>query len=409
MTTLHKIFIGLCMWSPDIVFKTTVTEKDFFDPEHATIFKAMRDIVREGGMVDEGTLNQKTGIKLSRLFEYKDTEIVQMVANWKFYERQIRETTTGRYLREGIGKILRTPGLSSYDIVSEFHKLTSDIQSSGEFEISEMQKTVTATVDSIIERAKNPSFVTGVPSGLNRLDDMTQGFQPRKLYYIGARPSQGKTALLLNFIASCNVPCGVISAESGKEELMVRLLSKDARIDSQRIVTSIFKSGEMDVINNSAAKFYEKPIYIYDEPNPTIDTVVNKVREMKRMYDIQILYLDYLQCLSPSPSMMSLRYHEQIAYASKQMKTLARTLNIPIVATTQLNRDAEGNRPHLNNLSDSTQIERDADMITMIYNKFDEQNTPTETWLLIEKNRDGKTGDIPVYFDRKYMTFTDIV
>ena len=101
MTTLHKIFIGLCMWSPDIVFKTTVTEKDFFDPEEAKIFKAMRDIVREGGMIDEGTLNQKTGISLSRLFDYKDTEIVQMVANWKFYERQIRETQQGKYLREG--------------------------------------------------------------------------------------------------------------------------------------------------------------------------------------------------------------------------------------------------------------------------------------------------------------------
>jgi replicative DNA helicase len=276
-----------------------------------------------------------------------------------------------------------------------------------DFEIHDIQSTIHKTVDIIQQRKENNQKLIGITSGLRRLDEMTFGFQDRRLYYIGARPSQGKTALLLNFIENCNVCCGVISAESGKEELSTRLLAKGALIDSQRLTVGMLYEGEDDSLFKSAENLYEKSIFIYDEPNPSIDTVVSIAKQMKQRYDIKVLFVDYLQCLSTTSSLRSLPYHQQVAYASKQMKALARTLNIPVVVSAQLRRDAEGNRPQLNDLSDSTQIERDADVVVMIYNKYDKEQRLESTFLLVEKNRDGRCGDIKVNFNQQYIQFTD--
>ena len=163
----------------------------------------------------------------------------------------------------------------------------------------------------------------------------------------------------------------------------------------------------MSKLTNAASQLYDsKGIYIYDEPNMSIDTAVMMARQMKRKYDIKILYVDYLQCLSPSRASGKQEYREQVAYASKQMKQLARVLDIPVVSAAQLRRDAEGNRPLLSDFSDSTQIERDADVAIMIHNIYKDGDLQ-DTWLLVEKNRDGRTGDVHVTFDQAHMRFSD--
>ncbi|NLG10001.1 MAG: hypothetical protein GX562_00500 [Coriobacteriaceae bacterium] len=408
--TVHSMFIGMCLWKPSILFKTKVMPTDFTDEKESTLFSAMQAIVKEGGLPDEGSLHTRTGIAISDLLPYKAVDLVPTTANWGFYDRQIREATAGRLLRRKAEEILSSKGMSSGDIIASLQEVINDVQNhSVDFEICDIQGTVSSTVDVIMERARVGQQCIGIPSGLSKLDEMILGFQPRRLYYIGARPSQGKTALLLNFVANCPEHCGVISAESGKEELTIRMLARKGLIDSQRLVLGKLKDNDMDRLKMAAANLNDHAgIYIYDEPNPSVDTVVNIARQMKRRWDIKALFIDYLQCLSPAVGMSNKPYHQQVAHASTVMKHLARTLNIPIVVAAQLKRDAEGTRPQLSDFSDSTQIERDADVVVMIYNKYDpETHVLTDTWLLVEKNRDGRRGNVRVAFKQEHVSFSD--
>jgi replicative DNA helicase len=305
-------------------------------------------------------------------------------------------------------EIIESNGETPEELAAKMQKCIDDMQNQVDcFEITSIQETVNSTLDLIETRIKNGQKCIGIPSGINGIDRLISGFQPRRLYYIGARPSQGKTALLLNCVRNCKEACGIISAESAKEELVMRLLASKSHIDSQRLVVGLVKEGEMKQLTEAASALYESNgIYIYDESNMSIDTVVMIARQMKRKFDIKILYVDYLQCLSPSKAMGKQEYREQVAYASKQLKQLARVLNIPVVVAAQLRRDAEGNRPMLSDFSDSTQIERDADVAIMIHNIYSNGNLE-DTWLLVEKNRDGRTGDIHVEFDQAHMSFYD--
>jgi len=407
--TLHSMFIGMCMWEPSIVYHTKVTPRDFNGTE-AIVFEAMQAIVKEGGIPDEGTIHARTGISLTTLFEYKDTDFASKTPNWHFYEKQIRETTANKILRTKAESILRNTGMSSNDIVSLLQDAINEVQNDTVgFEICDIKTTINSTVETILERSKQNKRCIGIPSGISRLDDMTQGFQDRRLYYIGGRPGQGKTALLINFAENCPKRCGIISAESGKEELTSRMLSRKSLIDSQRLNVGVFRTGELERFGDAASNLYDHAgIYTYDEPNSSIDTVVNIARQMKRRFDIEILFVDYLQCLTPGTGMGDKPYHQQVAQMSKALKHLARTLNIPVVVAAQLKRDAEGNRPQLSDFSDTTQIERDADVVIMIYNKYDKENVLTDTYLLIEKNRDGRRGDVPVSFKQEFVSFTDL-
>lgn len=403
---LEQVFIGVCLWHPEVLDKTKVKVEDF-SAQNAIVFKAMKDINQEGNIPDEISIHEKTKIPYTELLDYKNPDYATMGANWKYYDKQLRERSARNKILLEIESMVKEP-LSSKDMIAKMQDVFREIENDSlDFEIHDMQSTIHKTIDLINERRRNGSSLIGITSGLRKLDEYTFGFQDRRLYYIGARPSQGKTALLLNFIENCNVCCGVISAESGKEELSTRLLAKGALIDSQRLTVGMLKEGEDEKLFNSSENLYEKSIFIYDEPNPSIDTVVSIAKQMKQRYDIKILFVDYLQCLSSTYSLASLPYHQQVAYASKQMKALARTLNIPVVVAAQLRRDAEGNRPQLNDLSDSTQIERDADIVVMIYNKYDNEQRLTDSYLLVEKNRDGKRGDIKVNFNQQYIEFKD--
>jgi len=403
---LEKVFIGVCLWHPHILDRTKAKVEDFHGQD-AIVFKAMKEINQEGNVPDEISIHEKTGISYTELLDYKKTEYDIMGINWKYYDKQLRERSSRNKILLEAESLLKEP-LSAKDMIAKMQDVFREIENDSlDFEIHDIQDTILKTVDIIQERRKNNQKLIGITSGLRRLDEMTFGFQDRRLYYIGARPSQGKTALLLNFIESCDVCCGVISAESGKEELSTRLLAKGALIDSQRLTVGMLYDGEDETLFRSAENLYDKKIFIYDEPNPSIDTVVSIAKQMKQRYDIKILFVDYLQCLSSTYSLRSLPYHQQVAYASKQMKTLARTLNIPVVVSAQLRRDAEGNRPQLNDLSDSTQIERDADVVVMIYNKYDKDQNLEGNYLLVEKNRDGRCGDINVIFNQQYIQFTD--
>ena len=402
----ESYFLGQCLWNPSILLDVKCTSDDFENPRYGVLFQSMLEITREGRIVDEASLAKHTNIPLQEILPLKDTNII--AANWKFYDLQIRKAAKIRKIKRVAEEVLNSVGETPEELSAKMQKAIDDINNQVDgFEISSIQKTVTSSIELIEKRIISGQKCIGIPSGIDGIDRLISGFQPRRLYYFGARPSQGKTALLLNCVRNTDVACGIISAESAKEELVMRLLASKSQIDSQRLVVGLIKDGEMSKLTNAASQLYDsKGIYIYDEPNMSIDTAVMMARQMKRKYDIKILYVDYLQCLSPSRASGKQEYREQVAYASKQMKQLARVLDIPVVSAAQLRRDAEGNRPLLSDFSDSTQIERDADVAIMIHNIYKDGDLQ-DTWLLVEKNRDGRTGDVHVTFDQAHMRFSD--
>jgi len=404
--TAEAYFLGQCFWNPQIILDAKCCPSDFESDLHQRLYQGMQEITREGQIVDERMLSHRTGIPLQVILPIKAPNVV--VANWSFYDTQIRKACQIRRLKKIAEGIVNSVGETPEELAAKMQKAIDDTNTQTDgFEITSIQDTVNSSIELIEKRIQNGQKCIGIPSGLKGLDRLFWGFQPRRLYYIGARPSQGKTALLLNFVRNCNEACGILSAESAKEELVMRLMASKSQIDSQRLVVGLLKEGEMNKLTEAASDLYSsKGIYIYDEPNMSIDTVVMMARQMKRRFDIKILFVDYLQCLSPSRAGGKQEYREQVAYASKQLKQLARILDIPVVAAAQLRRDAEGNRPQLSDFSDSTQIERDADVAVMIHNIYNNGDLQ-DTWLLVEKNRDGRTGDIPVVFNQAHIRFSD--
>jgi replicative DNA helicase len=381
--------------------QTKVEPRQLESTQERKIFTAMLDITKEGGLAEEGSISVRTGTNISEIMAYKSAEI--LTPNWRFYEQQIIEAARIRALKRTAEKITHANGLGSQDIATLFQDAIDNLGTNRDgFEIVPIREVVDDTERMIMERSALGSTLIGLPSGIKGLDEKTFGFQDRRLYYIGARPSLGKTALLLNFIANCPASCGVLSAESGKEELVSRLLARDSIIDSQRLTVGMFRKGEEERFHIAADHLREDGrIYIYDEPNMQVDTAIRIARNMKRLYDIKILFVDYLQHLAPNRQLASKPPYEQIAYASKQMKNLARILQIPVVVAAQLKRDSEGMRPTLADFSDSTQIERDGDVCIMIHHDKE------KVWLLVEKNRDGRTGDVAVTFHKSHVLFTD--
>lgn len=405
-STAEAYFLGQCLWDPQIILDAKCSPSDFEQDLHQRIFQAMLEITREGQIIDERILSQRSGIPLQVILPIKAHNI--MTTTWSFYDSQIRKAYQIRRLKKVAEEVFNSVGETPVELTAKMQKAIDDTRNQVDgFEISPIQDTVNSSIELIEKRMETGRKCIGIPSGLSGLDRLISGFQPRRLYCIGARPSQGKTALLLNSVRNCNEACGILSAESAKEELVMRLMASKSQIDSHRLVVGLLKEGDMNRLTQAASELYSsKGIYIYDEPNMSIDTAVMMARQMKRRFDIKILFVDYLQCLSPSRAGGKQEYREQVAYASKQMKQLARVLDIPVVAAAQLRRDAEGHRPQLSDFSDSTQIERDADVAVMIHNTYQEGDLK-DTWLLVEKNRDGRTGDIPVVFNQPHMRFSD--
>jgi len=395
----HTYFLGQLLTDNSILYETKIREEDFVCEFDLRVFSAIKAVFKQGDGADIATVAAfDRNIDVYRLANL--TSNVLMV-NWKQVERRILAQTDRTRLL-GIIDIIK--GEPDNDVaIHAIHRELEKFGERSEFEITQARDVVKESIDLIEKRYLMKGELPGIKSGITELDNLTLGFEKRKLYVIGARPSQGKTAILLNFLNNSKCKAGFISAESSRYELMTRLYAINGRIRSKRIVSGLLQQTDFVKLTDVASEYSKRDIYLYDEPNMSYDTALMKAREMKRRYNIEILFIDYLQCLSGDPK---LKRHEQVAEISRSLKGLARRLDIPVIVSAQLRRDAEGKRPQLSDFSDSTQIERDADTAVMIYNRTDDGQQ--RTFLLVEKNRDGECKDIEVRFNRDFMAFENI-
>ena len=290
---------------------------------------------------------------------------------------------------------------------------------------SDIQSVLRGTLNTIEERSKKQDELTGVPSGMMALDRITNGWQSSDLIIIAARPAMGKTAFVLTCLRNAAVdfkkPVAIFSLEMSAEQLMTRMLSAEAEIESDKLQKGNLEKHEWSQLHQKIDRLAEAKLFIDDTPGLSILELRAKCRRLKQQHDIQMIVIDYLQLMSGDSSAKKSGNREQeIASISRALKHIAKELNVPVIALSQLSRAVEtrggDKRPQLSDLRESGSIEQDADQVMFLYRaeyygiEETEDGTPTAGVgeIIISKNRHGSLGNVPLRFIGKYTKFCDL-
>lgn len=339
-------------------------------------------------------------------------------ANFEYYQNEIREAGYKTRLLELSEKIPTM--FNAYCIENILQEIQDTIDgladTSQVYKITKIGDVLPEVIDELEARYKTKDNPLGFKTGIPGLDEILVGDTKQRLFCIGARPSEGKSALMLNFVKEQAInrkeKVGIINLESGMKEMVYRMFADVGNIGSQRIANGFFNESDRSRITDCADQLRDKNIYFYDEPNISLTRLISKMRELVYTAKVKIIYIDYLQLLHYPKA--NLKRNEEIAYISRMLKEQARRLNIPIVILSQLTRDAENRRPKLADFSESSQIEKDVDVAILIYHRKKEKHNKytgdfevaiDEWWLCVDKNRDGAKKAIPVDFQAEYMRF----
>jgi len=402
--------------------------EDFYRTAHQKIYAAITDLFDKAEPIDLVTLANKLKEKgkleeigsASYLARLVDT--VPLAVNAQHYAKIVHDKAALRRLIEKANAIVKRcfEERGNADDVIDFAE-------SAIFEISEkksqqafypLSKIILGNIETLEENQGNRSLVTGVPTGFSRLDNLTSGFQNSDLIILAARPSMGKTALALNIARNAavdaNIPVAVFSLEMSKEQLSLRMLCSEARIDSSRLRGGFFSMEDWHRLTDAAGILSESPIYIDDSPSLSAMDIRAKSRRLKMEKNIGLIVIDYLQLMHGRSS--AERRDIEISEISRSLKALAKELDLPVLALSQLNRMLEqrnDKRPRLSDLRESGALEQDADVVAFIYrdevyNKEEDNPKKGVAEILLSKQRNGPTGDIYLTFLNSYTRFEDL-
>jgi len=402
--------------------------QDFYRTAHQKIFSAISDLFNRGEPIDLVTLanglKEKGHIEgvggaayLARL-----VDTVPMAVNAQHYARIVHDKAVLRRLIEKANAITKR--------CFQEHGGTDEIIDFAEasiFEVTEkkarqafypLSKLIDGNIDFLEEKQKNKSMVTGVPTGFTHLDNLTSGFQNSDLIILAARPSMGKTALALNIARNAavdaGVPVAVFSLEMSKEQLSLRLLCSEARIDSSRLRSGFFSMEDWDRLTDAAGVLSAAPIFIDDSPSLSAMEVRAKARRLKMDKNIGLIVIDYLQLMQGRAG--AERRDLEISEISRSLKALAKEISLPVIALSQLNRMLEqrtDKRPRLSDLRESGALEQDADVVAFIYrdevyNKEETNPRKGIAEIILAKQRNGPTGDALLTFLAAYTRFENM-
>jgi replicative DNA helicase len=409
----EEIFLGQILMKNAILDETIIQDHHFLSGKTRRVFAAIKKARETMKSADISTVYQADS-SLDPAYIAGLTNLIPTTANWREYERDIVKSFQLSRLN-ALGKSVvdmtaaRRPPEEILSFIDD--ALVEATTRVSQNKVHSIRECLVPYLTELEKRYNAKGALAGISSGLDDLDDLTNGFRPSMLYVIGARPSQGKSALALNMATFAamerKVPTGIISLESSKEEITGRAFASVGHIDGDKLLKGILAPADFQRIMETGGRLENAPLFLYDVPNIEIAEVKSIARRMVSLNKVQLIFIDYLQIIG-YPDRRIPRA-EQVADISTQLKNLARELKIPIVALAQLRRDAEGRRPTMADISDSSQIEKDADGIIFIYHRQEKDEKTGEdftlTKLLAEKMRDGKTGDIDAVFRREYVKF----
>jgi replicative DNA helicase len=400
---------------------------DFYRASHRKIFRAMLALSEKGEPIDLITLSDllKSRGELqdiggaTYLAELADK--VPSAANISHYARIVREKAVLRSLINVCNEITSRCYNGQEDIepfLDEAERLIFDVSEKrvrpSFFKMGDLIMDTIKTVERLFERKE---LVTGVPTGFLDLDRLTAGLQPSDLIIVAARPSMGKTAMVLNiaqYVAlHANTAVAIFSLEMSKEQLVLRMLCSEARVDNAKVRTGYLGERDFPRLAMAAGRLAEAPIYIDDTPAQNVLELRAKARRLKREANIGLVIIDYLQLMRGLTAQENRT--QELSEISRSLKSLAKELNIPVIALSQLNRQVEqraDRRPMMADIRESGAIEQDADVIMFIYRdevyKPDSQDEGVAE-VIIGKQRNGPTGTVRLSFRREYTRFDNLV
>lgn len=401
---------------------------DFYRDAHRKIFNALINLSERDEPADLITLtnelrkaNQLDAIGgASYLASLIDS--VPTAANIEYYAKIVKEKAILRKLIETSTEIITQSYEERGDVEGFLDEAERAIFQISEkrirpsfYPIREIVKEGFRTIERLFQKKE---LITGVPSGFKELDRMTAGFQPSDLIIVAGRPSMGKTAFCLNIAQYAaienKVPVAIFSLEMSKEQLVIRMLCSEALVEGSRLRTGFLNESDWPKLTIAAGNLSEAPIFIDDTAALSVLELRAKARRLKSDHGLGLVLIDYLQLMKGRTKVESRQ--QEISEISRSLKALAKELNVPVIAVSQLSRKTEertGNRPQLSDLRESGAIEQDADLILFIYrdevyNRSEDNPNRGKAEIIIGKQRNGPIGKVELAFLDKYTTFKDL-
>ncbi len=399
---------------------------DFYRPAHETVHDAIIDLYGRSEPVDMVTVAaelQRRG-ELQRIggapYLHTLSANVPIAANAGYYAEIVREKAILRRLVDAGTKIVQIgyAGEGQIDDVvdqaqAEVYKIAD--KRSGE-DYSPLSDIMDGVLDEIEAIGNRDSGLYGVPTGFADLDDLTNGLHAGQMIIVAARPAMGKSTLALDLCRAAsihnNLTSCFFSLEMTRSEITMRLLSAEAKVPLNHIRNGAMNDDDWAKMARKMGEISSAPMFIDDSPNMTMMEIRAKARRLKQKHDLQLMVIDYLQLMSSGKKVESRQL--EVSEFSRQIKLLAKELEIPVVALSQLNRGAEqraDKRPQVADLRESGSIEQDADMVILLHRDdvYEKESTrPGEADLIVAKHRNGPTRDITVAFQGHYSRFVDM-
>ncbi|WP_330300971.1 replicative DNA helicase [Streptomyces sp. NBC_00503] len=401
---------------------------DFYRPSHETIYQAILDLYAKGEPADPITVSAE----LTRRGEitkvggapYLHTLVqsVPTAANAEYYAEIVHERAVLRRLVAAGTKITQMGYAADGDVDEIVNSAQAEIYAVTEQRTSEdylpLGDIMEGALDEIEAIGSRSGQMSGVPTGFTDLDSLTNGLHPGQMIVIAARPAMGKSTLALDFARACsikaNLPSVIFSLEMGRNEIAMRLLSAEARVALHHMRSGTMTDDDWTRLARRMPDVSAAPLYIDDSPNLSMMEIRAKCRRLKQRNDLSLVVIDYLQLMQSGGSRRPESRQQEVSDMSRNLKLLAKELEVPVIALSQLNRGPEqrtDKKPMVSDLRESGSIEQDADMVILLHREDAyEKESPRagEADLIVAKHRNGPTATITVAFQGHYSRFVDM-
>ncbi|HJQ05303.1 MAG TPA: replicative DNA helicase [Nocardioides sp.] len=420
--------LGAMMISKDAIADVVevVRGVDYYRPAHESIHDTILDMYGRNEPVDMISV----GAELTRRGELQKiggaaylhtlTANVPIAANAGYYAEIVKEKAILRRLVDAGTRIVQIGYAEEGDVDAIVNEAQAEIYSVTDRRKAEDYAPLSDIMDGVLDEIEaienREAGVYGVPTGFADFDDLTNGLHSGQMIVVAARPAMGKSTLALDFCRAASISNGLTSVffslEMTRAEIVMRLLSAEARVSLNHIRTGKMQTEEWERMARHVARVSASPMFIDDSPNMTMTEIRAKARRLKQKHDLKLIVIDYLQLMSSGKKVESRQL--EVSEFSRQIKLLAKELEVPIIALSQLNRGPEqraDKRPMMSDLRESGSIEQDADMVILLHREdvYEKESTrPGEADLIVAKHRNGATRDITVAFQGHYSRFVDM-
>jgi replicative DNA helicase len=419
--------LGAMMMSKDAIANVveTVKGRDFYRPSHELIYDAILDLYGKGEPADpitvaaELTRRGEIGKVGGHVYIHDLLSSVSIAANAGYYAEIVREKAVLRRLveasiriaqmgYEGTGEVADIVDLAQQTIYNVTEGKTSE-------DYKPLSELIEPTWNELEAIASRGGRLAGVPTGFAELDELTNGLHPGQMIIIAARPAIGKSTLALDFARSAAIKhkqtTAIFSLEMSASEIMTRLLSAEGGLKLHHLRTGKLADSDWEQLAKVTGRIESAPLFIDDSPNLTMMEIRAKARRMKQRYDLKLVIIDYLQLMSSGKKVENRQV--EVSEFSRQIKLLAKELQIPVIAISQLNRGSEqrtDKKPLLSDLRESGSLEQDADMVILLHREdaYNKDERPGEADFIVAKHRNGETKTITAAFQGHLSRFVDM-